>query len=236
MKRLFYLFGLFLIILPSYSQENNSEAKAQINKIKKSSDYLYGEATLSSPEEALNLAKEILGKEIDIWIQEKKKLKTSNNIVIKNISEVSQEMTLPRGNMHRAFVFVKKSDIIPSENAVVVNTNEKKDINLNTPDKGTQDNSNLPVTNAVLEKIASISDFNQLKNCLTSLKREGKISTYEKYSSITNPADYYLIIYNQQGRIEAVLSPESENRINLKTNKADSIKNYKGRGAIGFKL
>lgn len=238
MKHLFYLFGLFLIILPGYAQEDYSETKAQINKIKKNSAYLYGEATLSSSEEALALAKEILEKEIDAWVEEREKLSSSNHVVIKNINKVSEQMTLPRGNMYRAFVYVKKSDIIPSENVTIKDNNTR-----NITTAGNQqttapqnNNNNQPTTNPVLASILKLSNFSQLKDCLTTLKQEGKISSYDKYASLANPADYYLIIYNRQGQIEAILSPGQDSRINIKTNQPDDITNYKGRGAIGFKL
>ena len=92
------------------------------------------------------------------------------------------------------------------------------------------------VSDEVVRRVLQLSSFTQLKDCLTTLKREGKISGDDKYASLANPADYYLIIYNREGVIEAVLTPGENSRVNLKTNKADSISNYKGRGAIGFKL
>lgn len=241
MKYVFCFLWSLLIAFPCIAQTSNAEAKAQINKIKKSSSYLYGEATLASTEDAIKLANEILRKEIDAWIQEKKKLRESNNVVIKNINEVSQQMTLPRGNMHRAFVYVKKSDIIPSDNVTVVATENAP--NNSRTEASTPNTNKVPLKSgltstqeATLEAILTVTDFNQLKDCLTSLKREGKIKEYGKYASLTQPTNYYLIIYNRQGIIEAVLTPGKDTRTNLRTKGTDSISNYKGRGAIGFKF
>lgn len=241
MKYVFCFLWSLLIAFPCVAQTSNAEAKAQINKIKKSSSYLYGEATLASTEDAIKLANEILREEIDAWIQEKKKLRESNNVVIKNINEVSQQMTLPRGNMHRAFVYVKKSDIIPSDNVTVVTTenalnNSRTEDSTPNTNKASSKSGLTSTQETTLEAILKLTDFNQLKDCLTSLKREGKIKEYGKYSSLTQPANYYLIVYNRQGIIEAVLTPGKDTRTNLKTKGADSIGNYKGRGAIGFKF
>lgn len=237
MKRLLYLLWSLLLVVPGYGQDSNAEAKAQINKIKKNAAYLYGEATLATPDEALSLAREILGKEIEALIQEKKKLRNSNNVVVRNMSEVSQQMTLPRGNMYRAFVYVKKSDIIPSENATVVNVEKQADTEVNArAEENAAGVTGTSASEAVLKTVLGLSDFTQLKECLTTLKREGKISDYGKYASLAQPSDYYLIIYNRTGQIEAVLAPGTDTRMNLKTRQADSVANYKGRGAIGFKL
>lgn len=241
MKHLFCFVWSLLIAFPCIAQTSNAETKAQINKIKKSSSYLYGEATLASTEDAIKLANEILQEEIDAWIQEKKKLRESNTVVVKNINEVSQQMMLPRGNMHRAFVYVKKSDIIPSDNVTVVaieNAPTHSHTETGTPNTGkvTTKSELTSAQKTALEAILKLTDFNQLKDCLTSLKREGKIRDYGKYSSLTQPANYYLIVYNRQGIIEAVLTPGTDTRTNLKTKGADNIGNYKGRGAIGFKF
>lgn len=241
MKYLFCFLWSLLIAFPCIAQTSNAEAKAQINKIKKSSSYLYGEATLATTEDAIKLANEILIEEIDAWIKEKKKLRESNNVVVKNISKVFQQMTLPRGNMYRAFIYVKKSDIIPSDNVTVVATDNASNYipaGNNTPnaEEAPQKSGMTSAQETALQAILRLTDFNQLKNCLTSLKREGKISDYGKYSSLTQPENYHLIIYNRQGVIEAVLSPGKNIRTNLKTQDADNIGNYKGRGAIGFKF
>lgn len=150
-------------------------------------------------------------------------------------------MTLPRGNMHRAFVYVKKSDIIPSDNVTVVTTenalnNSRTEDSTPNTNKAPSKSGLTSTQETTLEAILKLTDFNQLKDCLTSLKREGKIKEYGKYSSLTQPANYYLIVYNRQGIIEAVLAPGKDTRTNLKTKGADSIGNYKGRGAIGFKF
>ena len=62
--------------------------------------------------------------------------------------------------------------------------------------------------------------------------QEGRIGDYAKYQDLGDASRYVLIVYNKEGDIEAILSEGTE-RTNLKTHQADSVTNYKGRGAIG---
>ena len=92
------------------------------------------------------------------------------------------------------------------------------------------------VTSEVLTQLASISNFYDLQKVMTPLKDAGKISSFGKYSTMTDPEDCYLIVYDQQANIKAVLGKGSSVRPNLKTQKDDSEKNYHGCGAIWFKI
>jgi hypothetical protein len=65
------------------------------------------------------------------------------------------------------------------------------------------------------------------------LKAAGRIGHYARYGNLERPESYYLVIYDQQGRVLTVLAPGKE-RINVKTGKNDSLTNYSGCGAIGF--
>ena len=57
---------LFAICATTISaQQTTDEQKKEINRIKKSADYLYGEATLATEEEAKDLAVELLYKNIN---------------------------------------------------------------------------------------------------------------------------------------------------------------------------
>ena len=92
------------------AKKQNNEIKKQINSIKKSSQYLYGEVTAPTLEEAKNLAQESLYEKINEWVATKKKLQDGRNIVVNNKKEIYGEVSLPRGNMFRSFIYVKKSD------------------------------------------------------------------------------------------------------------------------------
>ena len=122
-ERLF-VFILACLPLMGIMADNNEDVKKKLNNIKKSSLYLYGEATAETEEEARELAEEILYDEINSWAAGKKKLQNSANFAVNNTQTLWSIISLPRGNMFRSFIYVKKSDIIPVENSEVIsNTN-----------------------------------------------------------------------------------------------------------------
>ena len=126
-KRKIVLCCMVACVLAALSQ-SVEEQKRKINTIKKSSSYIYAEATLDNEQDALDLAQELLYQRINEYIATKKKFKDAKEAVVINQNYASEQIKLPRGNMFRAFMYVKKSDVIPTENAVVgrVETNEEE--------------------------------------------------------------------------------------------------------------
>ena len=218
---------MMVFALASFSQ-SVEEQKRKINAIKKSNSYIYAEATLASEQEALDLAQELLYQRVNEYIANKKKFKDAKETVIINQNYASEQIKLPRGNMYRAFMFVKKSDIIPTENAVVGRVETKEDEPSTV--EFIQDN-----TEDVITTIRNLRTLEEMRSELSRLKQEDKIASYAKYSELASPENFILIIYNKQGLVKAVLS-EGKQRTNLNKNQPDSISNYKGTGAVGVKL
>ena len=226
-RRTIVLCCMMVFALASFSQ-SVEEQKRKINAIKKSNSYIYAEATLASEQEALDLAQELLYQRVNEYIANKKKFKDAKETVIINQNYASEQIKLPRGNMYRAFMFVKKLDIIPTENAVVGRVETKEDEPSTV--EFIQDN-----TEDVLTTIRNLRTLEEMRSELSRLKQEDKIASYAKYSELASPENFILIIYNKQGLVKAVLS-EGKQRTNLNTNQPDSISNYKGTGAVGVKL
>ena len=123
MKTKFYWILLFLLpaIMGSYAQQTEDQKK-EINKIKKSSLYLYAETTMPDKEEAMATAIDILQREAQKWVNEKRKKKETDadwDLVMTNVTQSYNQIELPRGNMYRAFAYVKKSDILTTKNVIV---------------------------------------------------------------------------------------------------------------------
>lgn len=226
-RRTIVLCCMMVFAWASFSQ-SVEEQKRKINAIKKSNSYIYAEATLASEQEALDLAQELLYQRVNEYIANKKKFKDAKETVIINQNYASEQIKLPRGNMYRAFMFVKKSDIIPTENAVVGRVETKEDEPSTV--EFIQDN-----TEDVITTICNLRTLEEMRSELSRLKQEDKIASYAKYSELASPENFILIIYNKQGLVKAVLS-EGKQRTNLNTNQPDSISNYKGTGAVGVKL
>lgn len=236
MKTKFCLMLLLILqtLTGSYAQQTE-EQKKEINKIKKSSLYLYAETTMPDKEEAMMTAIDMLKDEAQRWVSEKKKKQETDvdwEVVMTNVTQSYNKIELPRGNMYRAFAYVKKSDIITGKN-VIVSDVEMPDSEV---EEITEDPASQPAEQPeAIKRLLALKMYDEVPACVETLKKEGLITEYNRYASLSNPDDYVLIIYNRAGEVEAILSEGAE-RINMRTLQADGVANYKGRGAIGVKL
>lgn len=249
------LLAMLLSCVLGFAQ-TNEQMKKQIADVKRSSSYIYGEATASTTEEAYSMAEEILYDEIAKWLNKEKKLRGNDNVVVSNRKDIQTSLSLPRGNMFRSFIYVKKSDVLPVENVEVLNIiNEENSDSTLEQRKVSKDDATAYVEEAeenmevevaeeeqettsfpeIVNLIASYTDYYNVKGKVEELKEKGQIRRFDGYSKLENPNIYYLIIYNKAGKVVALLSPGAE-RINVKTGKADKVTNYKDCAAIGFTL
>lgn len=236
MKTKFCLMLLLILqtLTGSYAQQTE-EQKKEINKIKKSSLYLYAETTMPDKEEAMMTAIDMLKDEAQRWVSEKKKKQETDvdwEVVMTNVTQSYNKIELPRGNMYRAFAYVKKSDVITGKNVIV------SDVKM--PESEIEEIKEAPDPQPAeqpeaIKRLLALKMYDEVPACVETLKKEGLITEYNRYASLPNPDDYVLIIYNRAGEVEAVLSEGAE-RINMRTLQADGVANYKGRGAIGVKL
>lgn len=179
----------------------------RMNQIKLDTAYLYGEATMKTQFEASATAREDLTRQISKWA-EAQKLKSGDYI-----SDVSDNLTdsvvVKRANMMRVLVYVKKSALLLA------------------PSAGEQ---------TTLDKILGVTSFFKLKEVMEPLYNQGVIKSFGKYATMTEPQDCYLVIYDPDGDIRAVLGKGIASRKNLSTGNDDSEHNYSGCGAIWFQL
>ena len=105
-----------------YAQNEQQE----INEIKRSLNFLYATGTsTNSAEEASANALELLSLEIEQWLMANVEGDFSGYVAKskQNVAEIKTQ----RGRLSRAFVYVKKSDILPynnEESVMVVNTQD----------------------------------------------------------------------------------------------------------------
>lgn len=220
--------------IPTFPQKTVEEKKQEINAIKKSSDYIYAEATMAEQQAAIDLAKEILYQNVNAWVAKQKEFAGTNNVVTTNMNYSVEDMTLPRGNWFRAFMYVKKTDIIPASNITIMRIIQKETQAENESEEQSAEKPAV-IDEGLKTQLLACTNTGQLSILLKKLKSEGKVSDYQKLSSITLPNDYFIAIFSKDGVIQAILSDGAE-RINLKTAMPDKIANYKGNGAIGIKI
>lgn len=217
-----------MLVAAFATADGNDETKKKINSIKKDSQYLYAEATASTEDEAHDIAEEILYDEINEWAATKKKLQNSASLAVNNKQSLWTTISLPRGNMFRSFIYVKKSDILPVENSEVIG-------NANVvPDKAeTMESTVEEIWPEAVTTLAGCTEYTDLAAKIKQMKAEGKLESYARYAQLDNPDACYLAIYNKEGKVLAILSPGSDRR-NVATGRPDGVTNYSGCGAIGF--
>lgn len=301
-KNLALLIVLLAGLLPVNAQR---DVQKEMNRIKSSPNYVYGEATRADREEARDAAFEEMMHEADQWAAEQthdKDVELSND----DVRELVESMEAKRGSQTRMLVYVKLSKLVSllreagykvkfkeqaedddelptskpedaEETEEVEEPRESKPARETThvPEvtvvsiEGLSDDEILDVylyndarmtpeqeaaveraaarvaerndvkvgTGTALEQILAVRSFYDLKSVMVPLKLNGEITKLGKYRTMREPQRSYLIIYDTDARIRAVLSPGSESsRKNLRTGEKDSIYNYGGCGAIWFQL
>lgn len=251
MKKTLSTLLLLLVAVTTMAQTTMGE----INRIKRDSEYLYGEATMNDKQAALQLAYELLETEIKNWAAAKNSKITS--VTASQIFEIADTIILSRHNMIRAFVYVNTRNLKAQKGKTLVVDVQKNEpltkpivekkeepvvaANPVTPAtviKAEEPKKVVPAKpkNDALEIILKVTTFYDLEKTLEPLRIEGKVKCYGKYSTMQNPGECYLIIYDTDANIRAVLGKGTTSRKNLRTGKDDTEKAYKGCGALWFML
>ena len=246
MKKFFILFILSTCFVSVLNAQDNSDIKSQINKIKRSTQYLSAEATMATEEEALKLARELLVAEINDWVASKRKGAEVKQVVLQDINSCAQQMDMKRGIKTRAFVYVKKKDIvlIYGEGQIMLN-DEESGVDLQplseitTPlqnDAEVDENiDGKKVDSSSLDMILSARTMNDMKSVFATLKNEGKIN-YGNYSPQTILEDCYLLFYTRDGIIKSVVRKSGGKYIGAKDKKVRNLSDFSGCGAYWFIL
>ena len=216
------------ILSAAIAAQDTDEVKKQIAKVKKSSQYIYADAVAASQDEAAGLAEELLYDEIKRWAATMKKLQ-GKSIFVGDTKQYHSSLSLPRGNMFRTFIYVKKSDLTPVANGSVAISSQSPGV------EHLRTSTEKSVWPDAVTTIASYTEYAPMAAKIKELKSAGKIGHYARYGNLERPESYYMVIYDQQGIVRTVLSPGKE-RINVKTGEFDSLTNYSGCGAIGFTI
>lgn len=231
-KRFCTFMVLAAFCLASFGQ-NNEAQKKEINEIKKNPDkYLYVEIIDSLEDLALGKAQHALKDDIEDYVKGHKELKKASNIVARNIN--TKSITMPRGNnRYRAFAYVRKDDIIPADNAVVMENKQTPAVS----DVGTSTIEPISTKHdETLTRLVSLKRVQEILPALQQLKKDGRISDFTKYKELkADPNQYVFLICNKEGNLEAVLS-EGPQRTNVKTGQPDDAINYKGRAIMCVKV
>ena len=221
MKRIICNILTFVLVLGASAGDWRLE---KINSIKKNGDYLYGEATVSTQENATTLAYEELQREVYAWLQ-------SDSLPLKDINRLSDTIMVRIVNVYRVFAYVEKSKL--KRDSTLFTDSVRQVVNKCFFGK---EGKTKQCENDALLCLKKAKNFFELKDIMPPLKEKGDIIDYGKYTTAKHPEQCYLIVYDPAGNICALLGRGKDVRKNLKTGNDDSIKNYRGCGAIWFTL
>ncbi|MBQ7471801.1 MAG: hypothetical protein IJS97_05170 [Prevotella sp.] len=232
MKRFTTILLLMVSAVICFAQSLD-ERKRQIAEIKKSGNYIYADETAMSEQEAFDRAEEKLYAHINAYIM---KMKQSDEGIQPNEIFNVEKIEIPRANLFRAFLYVKNTEILSDPNASSeVEPEAAPDPQESAlPEEPVQEEVGDPRAQA-LSAILGFETFAQMRAGLADMKQQGKVKSYAMYKDLAHPEEFILIIFDADGNIRTVLG-EGKNRMNLKTNTADDIHNYKGLGAVGVKI
>lgn len=251
---------LFLAIscfgISLWGQSSAADTKKLINKIKKSQSYLSAEATMSNEADAIKTANELLVNEINDWVKSKRNSETVQQIVLQDISSCTEKMNMRRGTNVRAFVYVKKSDIvlIRGEGQIVLSDNEKgtdlqalseitepmkiekeKPASKKEKEKVESTVEKIGGGNSSLQAIVAAGTMTEMKKVFAGLKAKGAIK-YGTYPSDALPSNYYLLFYTRTGEVKGVLVADGETFRDVSTQQEMKLSSFSGCGAYWFEL
>ncbi len=243
MKRLLLSLS-FIISYFSFSVAQTPAATKEINAIKRDTTCIYAEATMKDVNEALIGAKSILEVKVGDWVRSQHP-NEGIEVCIAKAKEHSFEVQTRRGDYYRAFVYVKKRDIMPiaDKSEVVVFQVLPDSIKpLTTPEEVISEETRVEAPASVItltkeeEQMVAITSFYNIEPYIKGLRGKNKLEAYGKYATMPADSACHIFVYDQQGQVKAVLRKTPTAQLNLKTLKEDNVKNYRNCGAIWFRL
>lgn len=211
-------------------QDEYAKEKALITQVKRNpGKYIYAEATCETQEKAQSVAEEMFLENVNEYVASVKRLRSAGDIVINDQHGLQQTITMPRGsNMHRVFLYVKKSDIVAMKNPqVIVKESESKVEAIESTVK-----NDFSQTAKELAQVKTVAEMNKV---LSQMKRTGRITAYGKYADLAEKSEWYLIVYDRNGSVKAILT-DGDQRTNVATRQTDDLSNYPNHAVLGVKL
>ena len=251
MKKLLILLSLVVMMQPFSFAQNEQE---KINEIKKNLDFIGATGTSSvSAQEASDNARELLALEVEQWLKQNVEGDFAGYVAKAN--KHVEEIKTQRGNLHRVFVYVCKSDILTLEkgqSVMLVNVENSSDtIAVDTTMVSVplapvaapqveqkqlvviQPETQLYVPTEVEREILRITTLSGINQYLSQGARNGKVKGYGKYDQNTTLySKAYLFIFDRNGDVKATLCKIGATFVNLATGKSDDVANYAHCGVI----
>lgn len=262
MKKTFLLTIMAIVFV--WKAQAQTQAQQRINDIKRQADrFVYADVTMPLSADAVQEATRQLTLVVEEWLHSEGRRKVRPGQVAA-IARQADTISTPRADMVRVFAFMAKERVermlknpslivseaprparndlsVPAPSAASADFVAVEDTYTPTSDVAVEGSAvadsttREPVAEA-LRRILAVSSFFDLKAIIVPLKEQGVVEDYGKYETMTEPDRCYLIVYDTNGRVVAVLAPLGTERVNMKTEAPDNEHNYPGCGAIWVKF
>ena len=209
--RIAVLLVLFAWSIPTLAQEDKN---AEINKIKRSRDYLTVTGTsMFSAEEASENARMLIDVEIEQWLQENAKGDVAGYVA--KSKENLAVIETKHGSLFRAFIYVKKKDILPYYENETVMAELPNPIVADTP---------IVVDTVKVEEITTPP----VEENIVEVKSEEKlVSTVDYLPPVEKPVEK--VIVAPLGSASGGISNTEEEKSILKVYSVSSVSKYLGK-------
>lgn len=217
-----------------------------INKVKRDTMYIYAETTMKDLNEAYNGARALLEMKVGEWVRSQQPNEGIEVCIVK-AKEHFIQLETRRGDYYRAFVYVRKGDIMPvgDKSEVTVfevapsatpNQQEAPPAIIISEDAPVEVETQAIELTPEEKQMKMVKRFQEVEFYIKGLQDKGRIKGYGKYATMPNDGDCHIFIYDKQGNILALLRKAGTVQYNLNTLKEDNVKDYKNCGAIWFQL
>ena len=214
MKKIFLTLFLTFSLVSSSNAQTAAEVNKSINKVKRDTMYIYAESTTKDLSEAYSNARAILEMQVGEWVQKQHPSEGIELCIVKAKEHIMQ-LDTRRGELYRAFVYVKKSDIMPVadksevtvfEVAPMVESSQAEvaPAIIVTEEAPKQEKAIIELSPEE-KQMKQVKSFYEVEPYINGLKSKGKLQDYGKYATMPKGKDCHLFIYDKQGNISALI-------------------------------
>ena len=193
-----------------------TDVRKMINEIKLDSTYYKAEVSDSIESEAIRLATQ----DLVYSINADRLTLGQNPVSLEILNPALQSLTYRRGDIKRVLVFIEIA-VVDS----IIQSSSREETKATFPSA------------AIIMQLSEIEMADEAVKILQQGKESGSVADMGQLHSFADiPAEAYLLVYDRQRSIRALLSPSTdEGYINIKRNCPDQLSNYRGCGALWFK-
>ena len=189
--KIIFLLAYFLGVFACYSNAQSvDELKKQVNTIKKSSDYIYGQAAGEDETVTYKIAYETFLQKVKTYIQNNPALKDAEAVLLPTINSKVKKISFERYiNSKVVCLYINKKDIVPLYKDNIIAVNDKEFFN------------SLQITKDTVftEKVSFAEKSNSIKADLNS-NQGVEISdvSEEKIESLVSKVEYAISITDEK--------------------------------------